>query len=133
MSATELPGPAPSEPGASTSGHATPSGSAAPSADPAAPKPTSPVLLVGLGVAAGVFVLYTIGWAIGLGVTDITPRDALASIMTGIEVGVAIASGPLWFASVFLLTRRARTIWRLVFQALGVVLLVPWPFLGVWW
>jgi len=94
---------------------------------------TSRVLLVGYGILAGIFVLYAIGWALGLSrqthIANLPPASALSQFMTIITAGLAIASGPLWFASVFILTRKNRTFVKLAWQVLGVVLLVPWIFI----
>jgi len=96
-----------------------------------APKePTSRALLVGYGILGGIFVLYLIGWIIGI--NRHTPSSAgdgmLAEIAGAISTGLAVVSPVLWFGGVFLLTRHSRTIVKLSWQALGVVLLVPWIF-----
>jgi len=93
---------------------------------------TSRVLLVGYGILAGIFVLYAIGWALGLSRQthiDRPEASALSQFMTILTSGLAIASGPLWFASVYILTRKNRTPVKLAWQVLGVVLLVPWVFI----
>ena len=43
-------------------------------------------------------------------------------------VEFAIVSPVLWFGGIFLLTRHSGTVAKLAWQALGVVLLVPWIF-----
>lgn len=93
---------------------------------------TSRVLLVGYGILAGIFVLYAIGWALGLSRQthfDRPTASALSQFMTILTSGLAIASGPLWFASVYILTRKNRTFVKLAWQVLGVILLVPWVFI----
>jgi hypothetical protein len=94
----------------------------------------SSAILVGYGIAGGIFVLYVIGWIIGIPraavVTSSGTQQGLAAIMEHVGAGIAIASGPLWFACVFLLTRKSRTWVKLLWLAIGVVLLVPWPLLG---
>jgi hypothetical protein len=105
----------------------------APVAEPAVQR--SSALLVGFGIAAGVFVLYVIGWIIGIPRAKVVMdgglgQQGLAAIMETIGAGVAIASGPLWFACVLLVTRKSRTIVRLLWMALGIVLLIPWPLLA---
>ena len=94
---------------------------------------TSRVLLVGYGILAGIFLLYAIGWALGLSrqtpISGLPPASALSQFMTIITAGLAIASGPLWFASVYILTRKNRTPVKLAWQVLGVILLVPWVFI----
>jgi len=96
------------------------------------------VLLVGYGILAGIFVLYAIGWALGLSrqaaaepVTAAAAPGMLEQFLTILTASLAVASGPLWFASVFILTRKNGTAVKLAWQALGVVLLVPWIFIVV--
>ena len=88
----------------------------------------SSVQLVAYGILGAVFVLYAIGWAIALLGAQPTDATGLDAIMRALGVGVAIAAGPLWFATVYLITRRNRLVVKLLWLALGAVLLVPWPF-----
>ncbi|CAN5120588.1 hypothetical protein BH11ACT2_BH11ACT2_23000 [soil metagenome] len=95
----------------------------------------SSALLIGYGIAGGVFVLYVIGWIIGIPRAKVIldgglGQQGLSAIMETIGAGVAIASGPLWFACVFLVTRHSRPVVRLLWLALGIVLLIPWPLLA---
>ena len=101
-------------------------------------KPGSRALLVGYGIVAGIFVLYAIGWALGLSrqaadapVTAAAAPGVLQQFLTILTASLAVASGPLWFVSVFILTRKNRTAVKLAWQALGVVVLVPWIFIVV--
>jgi len=96
-------------------------------------RPRSPAIYVAYGVSGAIFLLYAIGWAITLlvGPSDV-PDGVLAQIMAYLTIGLAIASGPLWFMGVFLLTRGRRPIIQVLWQLLGIALLAPWPFiLGV--
>lgn len=104
--------------------------SATPQAATASKEPASRALLVGYGIIGGIFLLYLIGWIIGTVRHDQpdTGDGALAAIAGAISVGLAIVSPVLWFGGVFLLTRHSRTVVKLAWQALGVVLLVPWIF-----
>ena len=92
--------------------------------------PTSRALLVGYGILAGIFVLYLIGWIIGINrhAPSYVGDGMLAEIAGGISTGLAIVSPVLWFGGIFLLTRHSGTVAKLAWQALGVVLLVPWIF-----
>jgi len=88
----------------------------------------SSVQLVAYGILGAVFVLYAIGWAVALLNGPPTTATGLDAIMRAFGVGVAIASGPLWFACIYLVTRKSRLFVKLLWLAFGVVLLVPWPF-----
>ncbi|WEO76105.1 DNA polymerase III subunit gamma/tau [Cryobacterium sp. SO2] len=96
---------------------------------PAAPAPMSSPALVGLGILGGVYLLYTIGWFIGVGRLDNPFTDPLAQFMFSLGTWLAIAAPAVWFASSFWLTRgkpRSRWTWLI----LGVVLLAPLPFIA---
>jgi hypothetical protein len=97
----------------------------------AAPESTSrnSVQLVSYGILGAIFVLYAIGWAIALIGGEVPSGDTLTTVMRAFGVGVAIAAGPLWFACVYLLTRHNRLPIKLLWQALGVIVLIPWPFI----
>ena len=86
--------------------------------------------LVGIGMVAATFVLFAIGWLVagfrlrglGLPIPDVT--------LLALTIGAALA--PLvWFVSVLALTRGWRTWQRFLLLILGIVLLVPWPFLSL--
>lgn len=91
----------------------------------------STAMLLILGVVGGVYLLYTVGWVIGglrLG--------PLASFLVDDIVFVpwfvlAVAAPALWFLASWVLTR-GRAAWiRVASLLVGVVLLVPWPFVTV--
>jgi hypothetical protein len=96
---------------------------------PAGRQPMSSPALVGLGILAGVYLLYTIGWFIGVGRLENTLTDPLARFMFSLGTWLAIAAPAVWFASSYWLTRgkpRLRWTWLL----LGAVLLAPLPFIA---
>ena len=96
------------------------------------PQPTSSVLLVAYGIVAGVYALYTVGWATTIFRGSGTMSTLLGEIMFQFGEFLAIAAAPLWFASVLFLTRGRRPALRLLWLLVGLLLLVPVPFvLGV--
>jgi hypothetical protein len=110
-------------------------------AKPAAPKPedaapaasaptpaTSSFLLITYGILGGAYLLYTVGWVIGIGRVNDTASDALSVIMGVVTSLLAIASGAIWFGGAFLLTRGRKPVIRLLLLLLGLVVLIPWPF-----
>jgi hypothetical protein len=100
--------------------------------DERADAPTSSFLLVTYGILAGAYGLYAIGWLISVLRSTLTLDSLLSEIMYQFGEFLAIASAPLWFASVVFLTRGRRPIVRLLWLLVGLVLLVPVPFvLGV--
>ncbi|KFF60169.1 hypothetical protein JF66_06100 [Cryobacterium sp. MLB-32] len=85
--------------------------------------------LVFMGILAGFYLLYTIGWFIGVGriATPVT-EDPVAAGMFSLGTWLAVAAPIVWFAASFWLTNgrpRLRVMWLLI----GVVVLVPTPLL----
>lgn len=91
----------------------------------------STAMLLTLGVVGGVYLLYSIGWVVG-GLR----LKPLANLIVDDAMYVpwfvlAVAAPALWFLTVWVLTR-AKAAWiRIGLLLLGVVLLVPWPFVTV--
>jgi hypothetical protein len=92
--------------------------------------PLGNVGLVGIGMVAATFVLFAIGWLVaglrlrglGLPIPDVTV----------LALTIAAALAPLvWFVAVLALTRGWRTWQRFLVLILGILLLVPWPFLSL--
>ena len=87
--------------------------------------------LIGLGIFGGVYLLYTIGWIIGgLRLQEVALFVVSPAVYVPFLV-LAVLAPAIWFAASFLLTRRSRTWVRMAWLAVGVVLLVPWPFIMV--
>ncbi|TXK20804.1 DNA polymerase III subunit gamma/tau [Microbacterium wangchenii] len=104
------------------------SGAAETAAD-AEPTPLGNAGLVGVGMIAAAFILYSVGWlivSVRLQSVGAIPVPSVALI----TITIAAAAAPLiWFAAAYSLTRRSRTWVRFTWLIAGVVLLVPWPFL----
>jgi hypothetical protein len=103
--------------------------------EPAKPQISS-LLLVTFGVLAGAHLIYTLGWVVsiqGYSATHTTSPDPLTAIMFGVTEFLAIASPIIWFGAVLALTRGRKAIIRLLWLLLGLVVVIPWPFvLGAW-
>ena len=102
--------------------------------------PLGNAALITLGILGGVYALWTIGWIIGgLRVHSVagflvSPDGAASPLWTGgnlVALWLAALAPAIWFGTVFWLTR-GRPLWlRWVLLFVGVVLLVPWPFIMV--
>jgi hypothetical protein len=88
----------------------------------------SSFLLVTYGILAGGYLLYSIGWIVAVGRSTFMDPNILGEIMFQFGEFLAIVSPLLWFGAVFILTRNNKAIVRLLWLLLGLVLLVPWPF-----
>jgi hypothetical protein len=91
--------------------------------------PTSSILLVTYGIIAGIFVLYAIGWFTTVRRSSYIDPTALGAVMSVLGEILAVAAAPVWFGGVFVLTRNSKPLTRLLWLLLGLVLLVPIPFL----
>ena len=102
------------------------------SAQPDSP-PVSSAALVGMGILAGMYLLYSIGWFIGAArlssqTMAVSTADPVAEFMTSLGGWLAVAAPLVWFGATFWLTMsRPRARWG--FLILGVVVLIPFPFL----
>jgi hypothetical protein len=123
---TERPAPALPDEGESVAA-SVPSESAP---DAVAAAPLGNVGLVGIGVVAATYLFFALGWlvsgrqlqSLGIPIPDVT--------VVAMTVGATLA--PLvWFVAVLVLTRSWRTWQRFLLLILGLVLLVPWPFLSM--
>ena len=84
------------------------------------------------GVLAGIYLLFTVGWAFVVSRTVGSSSVLLATIMFQLGQFLAIAAAPLWFTATFTLTQGRRPAVRLTWLLIGAVVLLPVPFvLGV--
>jgi hypothetical protein len=87
--------------------------------------------LVGMGVVAGIYFLYTVGWFLSASRVGNPLADPVGAFMFSLGAWLAGAAPLIWFGAVVWLTDerpRARAGWLIA----GVVLLVPVPvILGV--
>ena len=90
---------------------------------------TSSFLLVSYGILAGAFLLYAVGWFIGIRQVVFPEVDTLARILSAIAQVLAIASPAIWFGGAFVLTRAAKPLYRLLLLLAGLVATIPLPFI----
>jgi hypothetical protein len=107
----------------------------APEAQPAGaplPRPapgTGSLLLIGYGVFAGVYLLYTIGWFGAVLRNTLTLSGLIPEIMYQFGEFLAIVAPALWLGATLLITRGRRPLVRVLCLVAGIVVLVPWPML----
>ena len=80
------------------------------------------------GLAAAVYLAYTVGWIIGIGLVPLSGPTLVIEIMYQFSEFLAIIASPLWFAAVVALTRDGSAAHRFGWLALGTLVLLPWPF-----
>jgi hypothetical protein len=92
--------------------------------------PLGNVGLVGIGMVAATFLLFAVGWLLaGLQLNGLALPIPSVTVIA-LTIGAALAP-IIWFVAVLVLTRGWRTWQRFLLLILGIVLLVPWPFLSL--
>jgi len=93
-------------------------------------------LLVTYGILVGSYLLYSFGWlssVLAYNDTHLASPEPVNAFMFGLGEVLAIASPALWFAAALLLTRGRKPLARLLAILVGLLVVLPWPFvLGVW-
>ncbi|PKI92759.1 hypothetical protein CW368_00100 [Actinomycetales bacterium SN12] len=84
--------------------------------------------LVLLGIFGGVYLLYTIGWAIGGVGMQAKAMFMLPAPLYLASMWIAVLAPALWFIATLMLTRGGRDWVRISALVVGAALLVPWPF-----
>ncbi len=93
--------------------------------------PMGNAMLITIGVLAGFYAIFTIGWVIGgLRLRD-AAHYAVADVAFQGPLWLSVLAPALWFSTVYLLTRRSESWVRLLWLVVGAILLVPWPFVMV--
>ncbi|MFJ2541959.1 hypothetical protein [Microbacterium sp. NPDC087589] len=91
----------------------------------------STAMLLTVGIVGGIYLLFSIGWVVGGLRLKPLANLIVADAMYVPWFVLAVAAPALWFLAVWVLTR-AKAAWiRIGLLLLGVVLLVPWPFVTV--
>ncbi|WP_255305163.1 hypothetical protein [Microbacterium sp. 3J1] len=93
--------------------------------------PLSAAMLLVAGVVGGIFLLYSAGWVAGGLRLKPLANLIVADAMYVPWFVLAVAAPALWFLAVWVLTRGRASWVRIGLLFLGVVLLVPWPFVTV--
>lgn len=94
-------------------------------------EPLSTATLLALGVLAGVYLLFTIGWIVGGIRLQGTAQYLVSPVGYQAAFWLAVIAPVVWFGTAYVLTRSAKAwVWISCLVA-GLVLLVPWPFVMV--
>lgn len=83
-------------------------------------------------VATGAFALpylaWTIGWIYSVQQASAPSAELLTQVLWQFGEFLAMLSAPLWFGATLSLTRASRPLVRVGWLALGLGVLLPWPF-----
>lgn len=91
---------------------------------------TSSAMLVVFGVLGGIYLLYTVAWLITALRPGYTTGIALTDLMNQISSVLAVLAAPAWFVAALALTTSRRSLVRILFLLLGIVVLLPWGFVS---
>ena len=86
--------------------------------------------LIVTGVFAAVYLLIAVAWLIVALRNPIQIADPLGNAMFILGLWSAVAAGPLWCGGVIVLARRSSLVRRSVLFVVGILVLIPWPYLG---
>lgn len=81
------------------------------------------------GLFAVVYLAYSVGWIIGVGLVPLSGPTLLIEVMYQFSEFLAMIASALWFGSAVALTREGRATHRFGWLALGTLVLIPWPIL----
>ena len=98
---------------------------------PGEPAPLSNTMLITVGVLAGAYLLFTIGWIVGGLRLQGTAQFLVSPVGYTLALWLAVAAPALWFGTVLLLTRATASWVRVAWLVGGLLLLIPWPFVMV--
>ncbi|RFA16587.1 hypothetical protein B7R22_03705 [Subtercola boreus] len=91
-------------------------------------EPLSSAGLIAFGLFGGIFLLYTVGWLVTF-IRNPVADTSLAGIVQSAQNILAIAAPALWLIVTLLVGAKRRVPVRVVWLLIGVVVLLPWPFL----
>lgn len=90
--------------------------------------PTGSGSLVGMGVVGAVYLLYTVAWLITASTEYVSGTDTVLTVAVDVMRILAIVAPAAWFTVTLWVGAHSRTRTRLLWLLLGLVVLVPWPF-----
>jgi hypothetical protein len=85
--------------------------------------------LVGMGVFGGLYLLYTVAWLISGTLLPVSVGSPVADAFAEVLRVVAIMAPALWFVGTLWLGQRNSTRSRFIWLIIGVLVLIPWPFI----
>jgi len=81
------------------------------------------------GLFAVVYLAYSVGWIIGVGLVPLSGPTLLIEVMYQFSEFLTMIASALWFGAVVALTRGGRAAHRFGWLAIGTLVLIPWPIL----
>lgn len=98
--------------------------------DSAEPSGLSSVALIGFGIFAGIYLLFSVAWLITALRNPTQIADVLGNAMFQFGLWLSVLSPAIWFGAVLYLGKNKKVSTRLLFLLLGVAVLIPWPYVS---
>jgi hypothetical protein len=94
------------------------------------PSGLSSAALIGFGIFAGIYLLFSVAWLITALRNPTQIADALGNAMFQFGLWLSVAAPAIWFGAVLYVGKNKKVATRLLFLLLGVVVLIPWPYVA---
>ena len=93
------------------------------------PAGLSSAALIGFGIFAGIYLLFSVAWLITALRNPTQIADALGNAMFQFGLWLSVAAPAIWFGAVFYLGKDKKVSTRLLYLLLGAAILIPWPYI----
>jgi hypothetical protein len=90
----------------------------------------SSLALVSMGVFAGIYLLFTVAWLITTLRNPTAIADPLGNTMFQLGMWLTVAAPALWFIAVVVIWKNMGVVKQMLWLAVGVVVLIPWPYIS---
>ena len=94
------------------------------------PASLSSAALIGFGIFAGIYLLFSVAWLITALRNPTQIADALGNAMFQFGLWLSVAAPASWFGAVLYLGKDKKVSTRLLYLLLGVAILIPWPYVS---
>jgi hypothetical protein len=98
--------------------------------DSVEPSGLSSVALIGFGIFAGIYLLFSVAWLITALRNPTQIADVLGNAMFQFGLWLSVLSPAIWFGAVLYLGKNKKVSTRLLFLLLGAAVLIPWPYVS---
>lgn len=93
-------------------------------------KGLSSLALVSMGVFAGIYLLFSVAWLITALRNPTAIADALGNTMFQLGMWLTVAAPSLWFIAVVVIWKKMGVVKQMLWLTVGVVVLIPWPYIS---
>ena len=97
-------------------------------ATPELPSSLSSAALIGFGIFAGIYLLFSVAWLITALRNPTQIADALGNAMFQFGLWLSVAAPAIWFGAVLYVGKDSKVSTRLLWLLVGVLVLIPWPY-----